>query len=337
MRDIASIAGVSAASVSRAMRDPKSVSQRTRVLVEQAMQQIKEDNTQSREVASTTIGCVFLDSTSNLEFTGYDATIWGGLARVAMQRGADLILINFDAMNTNGGLHKLVRKHNIGALAIRCDEASNDILREINDAGLPAITIAHKHEFPNIGYICVNSRESSRDAVEHLILLGHRRIAFSSNLIRDQDHEDRRNGYRDALAKHDIEADEALEIYTHSDPEGGVTAINRLLAVPNPPTAIYFADPVPTVTALRRLCELGIGVPKEMSIIGFDDDNMRHLGNPIYSSVCQDAKMLAEMAGQFLFRMIRSPNDAKPPRIELDSYIEINETTDTVPGAFHQR
>ena len=232
MRAIASLAGVSAASVSRTMRDPKSVSKRTRSLVEHAVQQIQDDETEYGSVSNTTIGCVFLDSTSNLEFTGYDATIWGGLARVAMQRGADLVLINFDAMNTNGGIHRLIRKHNIGALAIRCDEASNDILNEINDVGLPAITIAHKHNYSNIGYIRVNSRENSRDAVEHLIQLGHRRIAFSSNLIRAQDHEDRRNGYRDALKKHGIEADDAIEIYTHSNPEGGVTAINRLLAVP---------------------------------------------------------------------------------------------------------
>lgn len=332
VRDIASIAGVSAASVSRALRNPQSVSDRTRSLVRDALDQIEDTRNGYTSPGVLTIGCLFVDSTSGPRFSGFDATIWGGLARVAIRHGAEVLLMNADQRSDRESIAEMIRRRGIKALAIRCDANSEALLDDIADAGIPTIAVAHKHEHPDIGYVCVSSRETSREAVEHLAQLGHTRIAFCRNIIDDQDHLDRADGYRDALSKQGIQYDPSIVITTPADADGGVTAINRLLALPTPPTAIYFADPLPTIGALRRLHELGIRVPDQMSVAGFDDDDARTLGCPVYTAVCQNAPALAEMTGQYLCRMMLGKGITEPPRVELDSYLEVNGTTGRVPS-----
>lgn len=331
VRDIASVAGVSAASVSRALRDPQSVSDRTRQLVRVALDQIEETRAVHRPQGVSTIGCLFVDSTSGPRFSGFDATIWSGLARVAMRNGAEILLMNADRRRPHESVREMIIRRGVQALAVRCDEGANELLDELAETGVPTIAVAYKHDHPKIGYVCVRSRETSRDAVSHLVHLGHRRIGFCRNIVLDKDHADREGGYRDALQLHGIEADESLNITAIADADGGVSAINRLLALPDPPTAVYFADPLPTIGALRRLQEMGMKVPEDFSVIGFDDDNARQLGNPVYSSVCQDAPGMAEMTAQMLCRMMLGAQMAQPPRIELDSHLEVNGTTGRVP------
>jgi len=327
VRSIASIAGVSAASVSRALRNPNGVSERTRELVQGALAQIEGKKPTPSRTRVPTVGCLFLDSTSGPRFSGFDATIWSGLARAAMNHGAELLLMNVDRRGVDESIPELIERCGVGALAIRLDAGSVDLLDEIAEAGVPAITVAHKHDHPAIGYVCVDSRATSRDAVNHLIHLGHRRIAFCRNVIVDQDHSDRADGYRDALNEHGIEPDPALSITVPADADGGVNAINRLLALPDPPTAVYFADPLPTIGGLRRLHELGVRVPDEFSVVGFDDDNARTLGCPVYTAVCQDAPGMAVMTGQLLCRAMLGKGSDHIPRVELDSYLEVNATT----------
>jgi LacI family repressor for deo operon, udp, cdd, tsx, nupC, and nupG len=331
VRDIASLAGVSAASVSRALRDPASVSSRTRERVRGALVKIERGGEAGTESALPAIGCLFADATSGPRFGGFDATIWGGVARAAMGHGTEVLLLNVDRRAPGESIAEMIRRRGVGALAVRVDPGASGVLDEIAEAGVPTLVVAHRHDHPKVGYIRVASRETSRDAVSHLVHLGHRRIAFCRNRVPDQDHANRAEGYRDALRAHGIEPDPALELTATADAEGGVTTVDRLLAMPDRPTAAYFADPLPTIGALRRLHEVGVRVPDAFSVVGFDDDNARVLGTPVYTAVCQDAPTLATTTGQLLCRMMRGAAAESPPRIDLESRFEINQTTGPAP------
>ena len=337
VRDIASVAGVSPASVSRALRDPGSVSDRTRELVRGALVKIESGNSAGNDAGQTlgTIGCLFADSTSGPRFGGFDSTIWSGVARSAMSHGTEVLLLNVDRRAPGESVAEMIESRGVGALAVRVDSGAADLLDEIAKTGVPSLVVAHKHDHPEIGYIRVASRATSRDAVAHLINLGHERIAFCRNIVADQDHMNRGMGYRDALDAAGIDPDPSLEIAVPADAEGGITAIDRLLALPRPATAVYFADPIPTIGALRRLRELNKRVPDDFSVVGFDDDNARVLGSPVYTAVCQDAPTLGAMTGQMLCRMMRGWSGGPPPRIDLESYFEVNQTTGPAPGWSH--
>lgn len=332
VRRIADEAGVSPASVSRALRNPDGVRGRTRELVQAAIERLEGEVLREPDAALPLVGCVFANATSGPKFSGFDATIWAGVSRAAMSLGAEVLIINLERRGLGESLGEIAQRSNIGALAIRLDNESTDLLDEIDTLGIPSITISHKHDHPAIGYICVRSRETSRSAVKHLIHLGHRRIALCHNFVLDHDHIERRAGYREALAEHGIAHDPELEIAIPADADGGVSAVDRLMALPDRPTAAYFVNPFPTIGALRRLHELGVSVPRDFSVIGFDDNNERELGCPMYTAVCQDAPKIAETAGRWLCRAMLSGKATPVARIELDSFLEINDTTARAPG-----
>ena len=330
VRDIAKVAGVSPSSVSRVLNNPSLVSGSTRERVQIALERMESTAAASHERVPT-IGCVFMDHTSGPRFEGFDSTVWAGIAAVAMDHGCEVHLLNPDGRGRNDSIGDLCASRGIGALALRVDMTSTDLLDEVAECGIPAVVVAHKPENPALGYVVVRSRETSRDAINHLLRLGHTRIAFCRNIIPDQDHAERQAGYEDALRDSGIEPDDQLNITIPADPDGGMTAINRLLALPDPPTAVYFSDPMPTLGALRRAQALGIRVPEDLSIVGFDDDNARYHGGIVYTAVCQDVPRVARITGQVLLRaMLRGPLET-PPAIELESYLEVNASTGPAP------
>ncbi|MEM1183747.1 MAG: LacI family DNA-binding transcriptional regulator [Planctomycetota bacterium] len=331
VREIAAKAGVSAASVSRALRDPTRVRAATRIRVEQAIEAMDSAITGQRP-RTTAIGCVFFNAAAGLRFSGYDATVWAGLARAATGYGADVNLINVDQTNHDSGLIQAIKARGVDALAVRVDAETAGALESLTDLDIPVVVIARAHTIEGLGYVHVRSRESSRDAVRHLLELGHTRIAFSRNFVADADHADRFEGYRDALAEQGLEPNPAYQVTTSAEAEGGAAAISRLLSLREPPTAIFFADPLPTIGAIRRCHELGVRIPDDISIVGIDDDLFRRASHPVYTAVCQDAPAMAEKAGRLLIERLRQPQLDPIPKIELESYFEVNGTTGRAPS-----
>jgi len=332
VRDIASRAGVSPASVSRALRDPSRVRPVTRKRVEQALDAIDSELEAKRRTRVTTLGCVFFNAAAGLRFSGYDATVWAGLARAATSHGADVTLINVDQAGPPAkAVAEAVADRRIDALAVRVDADTAAVLPDLARLSVPAVVIARAHDIPGLGFVHVRSGKATRDAVAHLSELGHTRIAFCRNFVQDADHAERHEGYRAALADHGLAPDPALEVTTSAEAEGGAAAISRLLSLRDPPTAAFFADPLPTIGAIRRCHELGLHVPRDFSIVGVDDDQFRRASHPLYTAVCQDAPAMAEKAGRLLIDCLRQPGDAHPPRLELDGYFEVNGSTGPRP------
>jgi DNA-binding LacI/PurR family transcriptional regulator len=107
--------------------------------------------------------------------------------------------------------------------------------------------------------------------------------------------------------------------------------VTRLLTMPNPPTAVFFTNPLATVGGLRRCHELGVSVPGELSIVGFDDSDTRQHTWPAYASVCQDASMLGYEASLWLTRCLAS-GERTPMRLVRPTFLEINKTTARPPN-----
>lgn len=330
VRDIARAAGVSPASVSRALNNPEQVSARTRDRIEGAVSRL-QGKSGDGEVDTMVIGLLFVDETCGPRFSGFDASLWAGISQSALTFGAEVLLLNMERRREGESVATICRRRGVSALAVRVDDSPERVLAQVADAGVPAVTIAYRHEHPAVGYVCAESRATSRQAIDHLVHLGHSRIAFCCNRVNDQDHEDRRLGFVDAVNEHGLDVDDSLMIGIPADAEGGVTAINRMLSMPRPPTAAYFADPLSTIGALRRLAELGVRVPAEFSVVGFDDDNARLLGSPVFTAVRQDVPELARLAGRLLCRMVLGGGREEPPRIRMQTYLEVNATTGPVP------
>ncbi|MEO0511662.1 MAG: LacI family DNA-binding transcriptional regulator [Planctomycetota bacterium] len=327
VRAIAQLADVSPASVSRALNDPAKVSRHTLSRIHAAMDRLNDDRPVASPAALKTIGYLSVDRTSGPRFSGYNTTIFAGLARVAIENGTEVLLVNPDRRRPGQSLGELCRERGIGGLIIRLDDQSMPVIDEVAASGLPAIVVAQPHDVAGVGWVCVDSHRASLDAVQYLISMGHRRIAFCKNIVPDHDHAERHRGYTEALELAGIERRPEYELTVPADVFGGITAINRLLALPEPPTAVYVADPGATMGVLRRLRETGVRVPDDFSVVGFDDEDTRFASSPVYTSVWQDAADLARVAGQAIVRLMAVGASAEVPRVRLPSYLEVNATT----------
>ena len=291
---------------------------------------------QRRNVRTGRIGIVFFDETSGPRFGGYDAIIWGGVARAAVALQYDVCVINPLDRKPNETFRSFVARKGLEGLVIRVDGETRSVCSTIAAEGVPHVVVADRFEEESVNYVSCNSTRASREAVEHLLHLGHKRIALCHNVVLDTDHQDRIAGYESALADAGIEVDPQLIISVSADLGGGAAALNRLMSAPEPPTAIFFTDPALTMGALRRALEVGINVPDELSVIGVDDERLRKMSHPVFTAVCQNAAELGQQAGRWLCRTLAEDNgrDRKTAslRQEMEAFLEINQTTAPPPA-----
>lgn len=336
VRGIADALGLSAATVSRSLNNSQAVreSVRRRVINEARKQGYELPR---RPLRTRTIGIIFFNETSGPKFSGYDAVIWGGVARAAMALKYDVCVINPLDRERDESFSAFAARKAVEGLAIRVDEETRHVCSAIAADGVPHVVIADRFDDPRVNYVCCNTFEPSRAAIEHLLNLGHRRIGLCHNNVLDTDHCDRVNAYRAAMADAGIEVDPDLIISIRAEIGGGMAAFNRLLSMPNPPTAIFITDPALTIGALRRALEVGIRIPDELSLIGVDDERLRKMTHPVFTAVCQNSGELGQQAARWLCRQLthqREDEDGGDSlRMGIEGFLEINQTTAPPPPA----
>jgi DNA-binding LacI/PurR family transcriptional regulator len=162
--------------------------------------------------------------------------------------------------------------------------------------------------------------------VEYLIALGHRRIAFVTNVVPDCDHIDRFEGYQEALRKHGLPFDESLTLRQPANLAGGRTVMGLVNTMQPRPTAIFCADPILAVGAVNTAHAVGLRIPEDISVVGFDDSDVRHSVFPTLTAVCQDASALGFEAALGLTRILSGDVNAGF-RSSAPAFFEVNEST----------
>jgi DNA-binding LacI/PurR family transcriptional regulator len=336
VRRIAAQVGVSVATVSRALNNHPHVDAETRRRVVAAAGRagyVPSSNAARR--VSTAIGLVYPGEVVRADYGGFDASLMAGVLRGLNEHKLDLQIVSVgrDKAQDETFAEFFMRKGVRGAI-LRNFEDSRAMTRAIAAEGFPSVVVADRFEDPSVNYVWCDSRADSRRAVQHLIDLGHRRIALGVHRVPDTDHHERREGYREALRDAGIAEDPSIMLEICGDMDGGEAFITRLLSLPNPPTAVYFSDPLATVGALRRCLEMGLSVPRDLSIVGFDDSDIRKHTFPQFSAVVQDAEMVGFEAARWLSRKLANPTElgGRTMRLERTTFLEINRTTGRPPS-----
>ncbi|HSV12908.1 MAG TPA: LacI family DNA-binding transcriptional regulator [Tepidisphaeraceae bacterium] len=327
VRQIARRTRVSVATVSRALNNHAEISPETRERVLRAANEVGYYGTVGKKV-TTNIGLVF---TSDASFTEFDALIMAGMLRGVAEQRFDVTVVNLERDKAAGETHtQFFMRKGLRGVVLRTFTRSRRICQAIADEGFPSIVVAERFDNPDINCIWADSVPDSRRAVEHLIHLGHRRIAFTMNHLRDRDHDDRCAAYQSVLEAAGIEYDPELVVAVPADLAGGKAALNRLMSLPTPPTAIYYADPLACVGAITRAHEMGLKIPEDVSIVGFDDADIRFRIWPVLTAVCQDASQLGFEAALWLTRAIANPQEG-PMRKQVNTFFEVHGTTGQPP------
>ncbi|MBE1161788.1 LacI family DNA-binding transcriptional regulator [Dyella acidiphila] len=193
----------------------------------------------------------------------------------------------------------------------------------------------HKHDLPfasiaprqpeNCIGVMLREREAAAAMVEHLVSLGHRRIA---HILGDPEHGAgiwRMAGYRDGLKRAGLEEDSTYMVQGRFSFESGVDAMRQLLALPQRPTAIFAADDDMAVGAIWAAAEAGVAVPRDISICGFDDTTIATQVWPPLTTIHQPVREMGRRATQEL--LLRVLNKGEARMVEVDYKMCIRAST----------
>jgi len=327
IRKIALRAKVSTATVSRVLNGSADISEETRKKVLTAARASNYVGAVGRRVM-TNVGLVFAATT---EFCPFDQILMSGILRGLEEQKFDVTIVNLERDKRPGENYtQFFMRKGLRGVLVRSPLRSRSVCEAIAAEGFPQVVIAERFDDPAVNYIATASGEGTRRAVEHLIQLGHRRIAFAMHHELDSDHAERLEGFEQAMAATGLTIEENMVIRLVADFQGGVSALNELMSLPRPPSAIFFADPMPAIGAIRRANYVGLRVPEDLSIIAVDDSRVRMDVFPPMTAVIQSVVNLGFEAALWLTRRLVH-NVKEPLRQVLPARFEVNGTTAAAP------
>ena len=185
-----------------------------------------------------------------------------------------------------------------GLIIVPCGGDQRYLLRE-RDSGTPLVFADRPPRFLDADAVVTDNAGGARAAVEHLLRAGHRRIGFLGDRPSVFTAVERRRGYREALALAGIAAEPALERLGLVDSDAAESTARELLLAPDPPTALFTAQNLITIGAIRALRERGL--QHEIALVGFDEVTLADQVEPGITVVMQDPYTLGARAAELLF------------------------------------
>ncbi|WP_122840304.1 LacI family DNA-binding transcriptional regulator [Pseudomonas viridiflava] len=303
IREVARLAGVSVATVSRTLRSPERVLPDTRDKVNAAVEQAGyRPNLMAVQFRSRRTGnlVILVPTIANSFF----AKVISGAQQAAQLAGYRLLLCDTQGREAiEREFAELVYAHQAdGVIQLR---AYDPFAAPFPGAALPPIVnaceVIHNGRHPSIS---LDNRAAAKAMTEHLIELGHRRIGLikgpkSSPLTRD-----RVAGYQDALNQAGIEADPALVCHGDFSLKAGDDGAAAMLALPDRPTALFCENDEMAIGALKRIRQSGLRVPEDISLVGFDDIPFAAYCDPPLTTISQPAEAFGQRAVEMLIALI---------------------------------
>jgi LacI family transcriptional regulator len=317
VHEVARIAGVSAATVSRFLNGTAKVSDEKRQAIESVIDKLNyKPNVLARNLktgSSRTIGVL----TQSL-VSGYFADAMAGIDDALQGTGyAPLIVSGHWHADEEAERIELLIARRVDGLVILSGKLKDAQILKLAQR-VPIVAFGRSLEGPQAFGFCLDNYGGACDAVEHLILQGHRQIAFIAGPSDHQDAQARLAGYRDTLAKHKIEDNPQLVVEGDFSESGGLLAVERLLESGQRFSAIFAANDLTAYGARLALYRRGIRVPEDISVIGFDDLHSSMYTTPPLTTVRQPLFDVGRCLGKAILRMIgQEPLDLDVPELSL--------------------
>lgn len=201
-----------------------------------------------------------------------------------------------------------------------------DLVNDLYEAGLPIVQMCNSMPQLKCPYVDVDHEQGAFQAVSHLIEMGHRRIGHLSGVWPTDSHGNKRAlGYRHALASAGIEYDPDFEVYSGYTFEGGYDSFLKLMRLEDRPTAIFSCSDLAAWGAMRAAHEIGLRVPQDVSIVGFDDLTIAKYFDVPLTTVAQPKETLGRTAYRTLMKLIR---DETPQSSVIAPELVIRQSTD---------
>lgn len=340
LADVARLAGVSAMTVSRVMNGDRKVTDDTRAIVRRAVGQLDYvPNMAARTLASgavTHIGLLHSNPSS-----AYLSHILVGALDAARMLGCQLLVEQCEAEGPEEQANVVRRFAASGIEGVilippLCESA--DILADLRSIGVPAATIASNPRGGSTLNVRMDDFRAAEEMTSYLLRLGHRKIGFIKGHPNQAASRHRLDGFVSAVAGFGLNAERLPVTAGDFTYRSGLTAAELLLTDPRPPTAIFASNDDMAAAVLSVAHRRGMIVPKDLTVVGFDDTSLATTVWPELTTVRQPIAQMAEAAVRLLFEAIRAANGTRAIRATdrvLDHRIVVRESS-AAPTRWYQ-
>ncbi len=329
MTDVAALAGVSLKSVSRVVNGEPGVSESLTLRVTQAVQELgyrhnlAASNLRRTGQRTGSIGMLVQDLSN-----GFCSETLRAVEDRARERGVVVIAASTDEdSERERQLARGLVSRRIDGLILMPTEPDMTWLEADLDSGLRVVTVDRGPTIPELDGVVVDNRGAAAEAVDHLMAHGHRRIAFLGDTMSITTAVERRDGHRAALLAAGVTLDAALERVGLRSRADARAATAELLALEEPPTAIFAARNVICEGALMALQDEHLA--SKVALIGFDEVSVAEMVDPAISVIRQDTYEIGTRAIDLL--LARLDGDDSPVRVEVVPSILVSRGSGEIP------
>lgn len=335
MVDVARYAGVSVATVSRTLNRTAPVSPELRERIEAAVEALDYKPTVVRQGDhALPIKAVALLVTDILN------PFFGGVVRGVEEEAAlddvFVILVNIaqDPQREEEMLHNLSRLQLEGIIIFGSRVNTETLIQVHEQQGIPIVVLDRRVDHPGIACILVDAENATYRAAKHLLNLHHSRIAYLAGPTLSASSHDRKRGLQRALAEEGLSLRPEWSPSGFPSVEGGFQAMSSLLTnSAERPTAVIAYNDLMALGAIQAIRSHGLEVPRDISIIGFDDINMAAHANPPLTTIAQPKYRMGKLAMQVVRRMRQDERMSEEGFMLLESPLIIRESTVKLPAA----
>jgi LacI family transcriptional regulator len=315
LEEVAKLAGVSRSTVSRVVNDQPSVRDEVR---ERVWAVIRETGYQPHAAARSLVtrrtqilGVIIPEAVTTLFTDPFFPHLLCGITQACNSHRYHLMLSLFnDPAGPETMYRRVVRSGHLDGVVVASTRLDDPLIARLLKDRIPFVMVG-RHPEERVSYVDVDNVAAARMAVEHLIRLGHHRIATITGPLNMTGGEDRLEGYRQALEAHRLPVDDDLVFEGDFTEAGGAVAARRLLSLSV--TAIFAASDIMAVGALKAIREAGLRVPQDVALVGFDDVPLATAVEPALTTVRQPIERLGSMATDLLLNSLENPPDGRAP------------------------
>jgi DNA-binding LacI/PurR family transcriptional regulator len=308
IKDIAKKAGVSLSSVSQALNNPSRVSREVRLNVLEAANWLGYIKKKPAGVQKEAIG-IIADNYANIVLGEFYNVVVLGILEEAKRLRLNVIVESFEREGEH--FPKTITRNLVDGILF-LGKVSREHILMTQRRGIPFVLVGHPIPDVELSSIVSDSRGGAVQAVDHLIGLGHDKIGMIiGEPAIDPISSERIEGYRFAMMKASLKTpDEYIAEADFGKPETAIKAVKRLLNLKEPPTAIFCTSDSLAYRAYRGVKELGLKIPKDISIVGFDDifaPEFSELPGPSLTTVNVNRTEMGKTAVNVLLDIIQNP------------------------------
>lgn len=333
IKDVAKIAGVSPATVSRVIAGNGRISKATTARVKEIMDELGyHPNKLAQSLvsrSSNTVGIVLPRPADELFLNFFFPELIRGIVYGATKSGYDTMMTA--AISDSEEVEvmaRLIRSRRVDGILLLRSRKQDPTVAFLQAEGFPYVLIGRSSDFDSVPSVDTDNIQAGYDVTRHLISQGHHRIGFINGPYNLTVTEDRFSGFRQAMNEAGFAIRPDWIVESEFLQESGYRAMSFLMGLPERPTALVVIDDVVAFGVMRGLSELGYRVPDDISLAGFNNIPLSETASPPLTSVDIGIYQLGYTAVHQLLSILSSPSPQQPPsRIIIPHRLIVREST----------